>query len=227
MITSILIDIEGTTGSAGFVHDVLFPYSIKMMPDFIQQHQHDSEVAALIHEVRHLAQIDHDLQTVIAQLICWIEHDQKVPALKALQGMVWRQGYEEGDFQSHIYPDAYHQLNAWHHAGYALYVFSSGSVQAQQLFFKHSCYGDLRHVFRGFFDTQTGAKQASAAYRTIIDNTGIAGDRWLFLSDSVAELDAAKLTGMQTGWVQRDMQIPLGESDHLLLRSFDDVILDS
>lgn len=36
-IKAIVTDIEGTTGSIDFVHQVLFPYAAKHLPDFIRE----------------------------------------------------------------------------------------------------------------------------------------------------------------------------------------------
>src|SRR5690242_12976556 len=78
-----------------------------------------------------------------AELIRWIDEDRKATPLKALQGMIWEAGYRAGDFKGHVYADAEKKLREWHAAGKKLYVYSSGSVQAQKLIFGHTPYGDL------------------------------------------------------------------------------------
>ncbi|MEO0813365.1 MAG: acireductone synthase, partial [Myxococcota bacterium] len=37
-ILAILTDIEGTTSSIEFVHNTLFPYASRALPDFIRKH---------------------------------------------------------------------------------------------------------------------------------------------------------------------------------------------
>ena len=37
-IKAILTDIEGTTSAVSFVFDVLFPYAVKHLPDFVRSH---------------------------------------------------------------------------------------------------------------------------------------------------------------------------------------------
>ena len=48
MIRVILTDIEGTTSSISFVHEVLFPYSAKHMAEFVREgarsEEHTSEL---------------------------------------------------------------------------------------------------------------------------------------------------------------------------------------
>lgn len=211
MIRAIVTDIEGTTSSLSFVKEVLFPYARKRLPDFVRAHAGDAAVKPLLDDVRREAgQPDRDLEGVISQLIAWIDADAKVTPLKALQGLVWEAGYRDGDFHGHIYPDAVEALRRWKAQGIALYVYSSGSVHAQKLLFGHTEYGDLTPLFSGYFDTRIGAKTEAASYRRILEALGLPGDQVLFLSDIVAELDAAASAGMQTIQLVREGSVGAG-----------------
>jgi enolase-phosphatase E1 len=208
MIRAIITDIEGTTTSLSFVKDVLFPYARERMEGFVKQHTEDPQVASLLGEVRVAAQDkDLDLEGVISQLLAWIDTDAKVAALKSLQGILWEAGYQSGDLTSHVYPDVECNLRAWHEAGFMLYVFSSGSVQAQKLLFSHTIVGDLTPLFGGYFDTRTGPKQEANSYRRIAEDIEIEPKKILFLSDVEEELDAAAEAGMQTVWLIREGEL--------------------
>jgi len=205
MIKAIVTDIEGTTSSISFVHDVLFPYARARMDDFVRTHAQEPAVAAQLDEVRKLAgEPDMTLDAVIRQLCDWIDQDKKLTPLKTLQGLIWEQGYRDGDFHGHIYPDAVAGLRQWHEQGIALYVYSSGSVYAQKLLFGHTEYGDLTPLFRDYFDTRIGAKAEAQSYARIALQTGLPAEQILFLSDVTAELDAAKAAGFRTCWLVRD-----------------------
>lgn len=204
MIKAIVTDIEGTTSSISFVHEVLFPYARTHIAEYVRAHANDPNVEVYLNDVRREAGQELDLEGVIQQLIQWIDQDKKVTPLKALQGLIWEKGYREGDFHGHIYPDAYAQLKKWHAAGIQLYVYSSGSVYAQKLLFGHTEYGDLNNLFSGHFDTTIGAKQAADSYRHILAQLDLAGEQVLFLSDVEQELVAANEAGMQTYWLVRD-----------------------
>ncbi|WP_440054748.1 acireductone synthase [Pseudoalteromonas sp. T1lg65] len=207
MIKAILTDIEGTITRISFVKEVLFPYAKQHLPQFIREHHQDELVNVQIAAVRHeLNNQQASLEQVIAALLHWIETDQKVTPLKQLQGLVWQFGYENGDFKGHLYPDAFQFLQQQNQQGRALYVYSSGSVKAQQLLFAHSDYGDIRDLFSDYFDTRVGAKQEVQSYLTIIESIPFSADEVLFLSDIVAELDAAKQAGMKTLQLWRDNQ---------------------
>jgi enolase-phosphatase E1 len=219
MIRAILTDIEGTTSSIRFVHEVLFPYARAHMADFIRGHAQDPSVAPLLNDVRQQAGANLDPDGIIAQLIAWIDADRKITPLKALQGMIWESGYRKGDFTGHVYPDAAAQLHNWHTAGLRLYVFSSGSVQAQQLLFGHSDAGDLTALFSGYYDTRIGNKQDPAAYRAIANGIGMPAHEILFLSDIRAELDAAHTAGMHTTLLARDVA-PDPDSAHRQVSDF-------
>ena len=204
MIKAIVSDIEGTTSSLSFVKDVLFPYAREHIGSYVREHAQEPALAALIEQVRNETGKPLTLDQVIEQLVAWIDEDRKVTPLKAIQGMLWETGYRNGDFRGHIYADARAALEAWHERGIRLYIYSSGSVHAQKLLFAHTEYGDLNHLFDGYFDTTTGAKTDPASYRRIAETLGLNAEEILFLSDVESELDAADETGMYTIWLVRD-----------------------
>ncbi|THG81300.1 acireductone synthase [Pseudomonas sp. A-1] len=204
-IKTILTDIEGTTSAVSFVFDVLFPFAVKHLPDFVRAQAEAPAVAAQLEAVRaESGEPDADVERVIAILLEWIAADRKATPLKALQGMVWEQGYRAGQLKGHVYPDAVEALRQWHAEGYALYVYSSGSIQAQRLIFGCSEAGDLTPLFSGYFDTTSGGKREAASYARIAAAIGQPAGEILFLSDVVQELDAAHEAGMATCGLARD-----------------------
>lgn len=213
----ILTDIEGTTSSISFVKDVLFPYARRALPGFVRARGQAPEVRRWLDAVatEHGAVCSDD--TIVEILQGMIDEDRKHTALKALQGMIWLDGYREADFTAHIYPDAAAQLRAWHEAGIPLAVYSSGSVPAQKLFFGHTDAGDLTCLFGGWFDTEVGHKRASDSYREIARRLDRAPSDILFLSDVVEELDAAREAGLRTALIDRREDYPeprTGEAAH-------------
>ena len=145
MPRAVLTDIEGTLGPVAFVREVLFPYAAAAMPGFVRDHAGDPEVAARLAEAARLGGVpESDLEQVTRCLLGWIAADAKVPPLKALQGLIWEDGYSDGHFRAEVYPDALARLRAWQGAGVPVYVYSSGSIRAQDLYFTHTINGDLR-----------------------------------------------------------------------------------
>jgi len=223
MIRAILTDIEGTTSSLRFVHDVLFPYARAHIANFVRCNAEDPRVVPYLNDVRLTAGTDLDLDGITAQLTAWIDADEKITPLKALQGMIWEEGYGRGDFTGHVYPDAVRCLERWSGSGLRLYVFSSGSVQAQQLLFAHSDAGDLTPLFSGYYDTRIGNKRDPAAYTAIAADIGLPPQGILFLSDTGAELDAARAAGMHTAWLVRDVTPDPGAT-HPQVGDFDAIV---
>lgn len=209
-IQAIVTDIEGTTTSISFVHETLFPYAARQLPDFLRSNsdEYGDTIAAVREEA---GEPQADLERVIAILLEWIEQDRKATPLKTLQGEVWREGYRTGAYRGHVYEDAWRALTEWHARGIALYVYSSGSVQAQKLLFGHSSFGDLAPLFSGHFDTGVGHKRETESYLGIAKSIGLAPSTILFLSDVREELDAAAATGMKTIHVIREEGARRGE----------------
>lgn len=229
MVRAIVTDIEGTTSAIDFVHNVLFPYAKERLPTFVRANGELAAVSQALADTAELSGLpadNHD--ALITQLLQWIAEDKKVTPLKSLQGLIWERGYREGDYQAHIYPDAAERLRQWHDQGLALYVYSSGSIYAQKLFFEFSLAGNLLPLFSGHFDTTTGPKQAPASYRAICNALGLPAEEILFLSDVVAELDAAAATGMQTIHVVRpeDGTLANPRQQHRKVASFREIDVD-
>ncbi len=221
-IRAIVTDIEGTTSSISFVRDVLFPHARKQLPAFIETHGDTPEVQHWLHEAaREAGLVEAERQEIIELLLQWSDQDRKSTALKALQGMIWKDGYAAGDYRAHVYPEVAARLRDWRADGLRLYVYSSGSVPAQQLFFRYSEAGDLTPLFAGYFDTETGPKRESESYRRIAEAVGEQPAHILFLSDIVEELDAARAAGMQTGWLLRPPLAVPSAPAHPVYRDFD------
>lgn len=224
----ILTDIEGTTSSISFIKDVLFPYARRELPRFVAVHGDDPEVRRWLDAVATEAGGACSDEVVVETLQGWIDQDRKHTALKALQGLVWEDGYRNAEFTAPIYPDAARALRAWHAGGQRLAVYSSGSVPAQKLFFGHSDAGDLTGLFDAWFDTGVGHKREAGSYRAIARALQREPGEVLFLSDVVEELDAAREAGMRTVLVDRRQDYPQPRTGpqaggHVRVDGFDDI----
>ncbi|MEA5411125.1 acireductone synthase [Synechococcus sp. BA-120 BA3] len=215
---AVLLDIEGTTCPVPFVSQVLFPYARERLDGFLRAGAHEPALGPLIEAIDAAMAASDDgtshgdsgstgdegthLERVrfLQQLI---DQDRKLPALKELQGLIWDQGYASGELLCPLFDDVAPALQAWRRAGLELAVYSSGSVKAQKLLYRHSNAGDLSPLFSHWFDTTTGAKGAAASYRTIAAAMGLEPGAILFVSDAKAELEAARAAGMATRFSQR------------------------
>jgi enolase-phosphatase E1 len=216
MIKYILTDIEGTTTPITFVHDVLFPYSYEHLSSYVHQHRGDPVVETCLADTVETAKKEGKLLSsrdeAVAQLLAWIKEDRKHPALKTLQGLIWRAGYAKRSFQAQIYPDVKPALATWRDRGLKLGVYSSGSVEAQTLLFGHTPDGDLTPFFSHFFDTAVGGKRERHSYERILQALNQSGSEVLFLSDVPEELVAARAAGLATVQIVRPGTLPaLGE----------------
>jgi enolase-phosphatase E1 len=226
----VLTDIEGTTSKISFVKDVLFPYARRELPRFVRERGDDPEVRHWLDAVAVENGGMCDDAMIVEILQGWIIEDRKHTALKALQGMVWEDGYRSGKLIAPIYPDATEALQRWHDAGHTLAVYSSGSVAAQKLFFGYSDAGDLTPLFTAFFDTEVGHKRDADSYRLIADRLNHRPENILFLSDAIEELDAARNARMRTVLVDRREDYPGPRSgdathDHSRVESFAEIAL--
>ena len=198
-----LVDIEGTISPTAFVRETLFGYSRSRIAEYVQAHSGDGELETILAETRDL----EPCRDPVATLESWQARDIKAPPLKALQGLIWESGYASGAFVSPIFPDALEALKRWRRAGVRLYVYSSGSRHAQDLFFRHNEAGDLRRLFSDFFDTGVGPKTERGSYVAISRAIETPPDSILFLSDSAAELRAAESAGLQVAQAVKEASL--------------------
>ncbi|KAJ1568281.1 homocitrate synthase lys21, partial [Nowakowskiella sp. JEL0078] len=84
-----------------------------------------------------------------------------------------------------------------------VYIYSSGSVDAQKLIFGYSDKGDLLHYFSDYFDTAVGLKIEKQSYEKIAKAINVSASDILFVSDNVNEIKAAQAAGYQVGVSKR------------------------
>ena len=228
-IEAILLDIEGTTTPISFVYEVLFPFVRRHLADHIEAHAHSLEYTRIFDALREERESDIEASaeappaSITAYCEWLMDRDRKSTALKELQGKIWEEGYARGDLVGEVYPDVPPALVRWGTQGRSLAIFSSGSVLAQQLLFRHSSAGDLSGFLRWYFDTTIGAKGESDSYRRIAGSIGVETGRALFVSDVTRELDAARTAGMDTRLAIRPGNSPTTDNGHTVIRTFDDL----
>jgi len=213
----ILLDIEGTTSSISFVYDVLFPYARRELRGFLASRWDEKDVAlareltardAGFDSFEHwrfikLPQSESPIEFLCGELLGFMDADTKSTGLKAMQGLIWKEGFARGDFRAHVFPDVPPALDTWNRAGMDIRIYSSGSVAAQKVFFAHSECGNLSQYLKGYFDTTSGPKREPQSYSKIASLFRLPAGEVLFLSDIAAELDAAATAGMRTALVAR------------------------
>jgi enolase-phosphatase E1 len=223
----ILTDVEGTTTSISFVHEVLFPYASLKLRSFVHKSLENPEVKSILEQTLKTAREESDKNLIVDEacelLLYWIKTDRKHPALKNLQGLIWEEGYASGEIKGHIYEDVPQALSDWKNKGLILGVYSSGSVKAQHLIFEFSTAGNLRPFFSHHFDTAVGHKRELASYNNIAKKLDLKPSEILFLSDIKEELDAAKEAGMLTTQLVRLDNVVLG--NHPQAKDFSEIRL--
>jgi len=227
-VNAILLDIEGTTTPIDFVHKILFPFARKRVGDFVIDNfeQLGPEIAQLKAEhasdKSYTMPFDEDsTDSISLYLKHLIDTDRKSTPLKAIQGRIWQAGYETGDLRSQIFDDVPKAFEKWKAAGKTIAIYSSGSVLAQQNLFQYTDHGDLTPFISGYFDTNIGGKREKTSYQRIGEELGRESGEILFVSDVVAELDAAKEAGMETSLSIRAGNAPItSDTIHQAIHSF-------
>ncbi|KAG8454345.1 hypothetical protein GDO86_000833 [Hymenochirus boettgeri] len=244
-VSNILVDIEGTTTPITFVKDVLFPFIKDNIKKYLIEHWKENEFQEDVAQLRKQAEKDSHLhgfvpipshvsendtekviQAVVENVQWQMSSDRKTTALKQLQGHMWRSAYATGQIKGEVYKDVVPAVQQWKNLGMKLYIYSSGSVEAQKLLFGYSIEGDLLKLFDGHFDTTVGHKVESESYKNIADRVGCPSENILFLTDVVREAHAAKKAGLHVALVVRPGNEALTDEDKSnfhLVTSFDQI----
>jgi enolase-phosphatase E1 len=204
----LLLDIEGTTTPMAYVHDQLFPYARRRLGTFLAAHRGEAAVLEAIASLRTEHETDQRAgahpppwtgendAAAVAYLEFLMDRDRKSPGLKALQGLIWEDGYRRGDLHGELFEGVAAAMRRWHAAGKRLAIYSSGSVLAQRLLFSTTPDGDLTTIIDAFFDTGVGPKVEAESYRRIAAALRVSPGDILFLSDAPAEITAASASGV-------------------------------
>jgi enolase-phosphatase E1 len=209
--SAVVLDIEGTTTPIAFVHEVLFPYARARLTPFLATHAARRDVTSIVSALwlEHRADVaggeapppwvvERDPVGPVPYLEWLMDRDRKSPGLKALQGLIWDEGYAKGELRGQVFPDVPAALARWRAAGLGLAIYSSGSVLAQRRLFQSTEAGDLSAHIDDFFDTGVGPKREPDSYRRIAAAMGRPASDILFISDVTAELAAARAAGFRT-----------------------------
>lgn len=208
-VRGILLDIEGTTTPIAFVHETLFSYAREHVKNYLAKHFNDEDVRADIQLLReehavdvkqgkHPPPLTAEIESIVGYVNWLIDLNRKSTGLKSLQGKIWQEGYSDGTLRAPVFPDVAPALVRWRNSGLNVSIFSSGSVLAQQLLFRHTEAGDLTPFISHYFDTAVGKKGEAESYRRIAQTIGFPPEEILFVSDVVSELTAAREAGMKT-----------------------------
>ena len=205
---AVVLDIEGTTTPIAFVYDVLFPFARVHAREYLEREWTSEPCRAAVALLRdeHAADVaqnraaapwaDDSLATQIASVAAYVEwlmgRDRKSPGLKALQGHIWQSGYRSAELRGQVFADVPPALARWRAQKRGVWIYSSGSVLAQQLLFQTTDAGDLTRFLTGYFDTGIGPKTSPDSYRRIATTLAEPAERLLFISDVTGELDAAR-----------------------------------
>lgn len=238
-VSVVLLDIEGTTTPIDFVYSVLFPYARARVQSFLAEHISDEatqdDIAGFRHEhaedVKQKSeppplrdQYEKTLIESITAYVHWLmDQDRKSTPLKSLQGRIWEAGYHLGELQSQIFDDVPRALRRLREQQKEICIYSSGSVLAQKLLFAHTEAGDLTSLIRDYFDTNVGAKRDAASYQRIAQLLACAPSEIVFISDVVAELDAARSAEFQTLLCERPGNHAQPVSSHNAIRTLDEL----
>uniref|UniRef100_A0A182VXR1 Enolase-phosphatase E1 n=1 Tax=Anopheles minimus TaxID=112268 RepID=A0A182VXR1_9DIPT len=227
---SIICDIEGTTTSISFVKDILFPYALKNVEEYLKNNWNEDATKTVVAALREQAEEDKkaevegvttipagDSEDIIPEIVKNVEwqmsQDRKTGSLKTLQGLVWAKGYKDGTIKGHVYDDVQKAFEQWTESGRKIYIYSSGSVDAQKLLFENSEQGDLLKYLAGHYDTKIGAKREKESYESILKNIESSAEETLFLTDVYAEAKAAKDAGLNVVLLDRPGNVKLSDEE--------------
>ena len=160
---------------------------------------------------------------ILAYINWLMNRENNSVALKSLQGKIWKAGFESGELKGTLFEDVPRAFARWSAEG-RIAIYSSGSISAQQEFFRHSIFGNLTGFISAYFDTRIGLKNEASSYAAIAAEMQVDPPEACFFSDSPRELYAAQAAGMETRLVCRPGNAAISACDQLAIESLDDAL---
>ena len=241
-IRVILLDIEGTTTPIDFVYRTLFPYASRKVESFLHGYADEAEIRSIVRDLRAQHGLDErqglrppawtrdsaesPIRSTVAYVHWLISRDSKCTPLKTLQGKIWQQGFAAEELHGQVYADVPPAFARWRKQQRGIYIYSSGSVLAQQNLFRTVESGDLTPQIAGYFDTKIGVKTDAESYKKIAASVGRAAGEFLFLSDAPKEIEAARSAGMMATLCDRNAANLCGADKDQVIHSFDEIFPD-
>lgn len=235
----VLLDIEGTISPISFVKEVLFPYSIANVRNYLQNNWDNAKTQSIVRDMAEVAQLESakkqdppsiSSEATLDEVVNFVEwlvaRDRKVGPLKTLQGLIWESGYASGALVGQLFDDVEGNLKRLSDSGVKVSIYSSGSRHAQQLLFHYSNRGDVRKYLTCYFDTKVGLKVEKNSYSEIALTLGVNDpSEIVFVTDILAEAIAAKAAGMDAVISVRPGNGAITEShDFPVITNFDNLI---
>jgi len=242
----LLIDIEGTTTPISFVANKLFPFIKEQLDTFLYRNWYSDEVLLAIEKLKEQVNVDVEcgmdsvprivsaktrsqrssfLESVKKNVLWQMSQDRKTTALKYLQGLMWREAYYSGKIKGEVFMDVKVALEKLQKQNFQIFIYSSGSVEAQKLLFKYSEHGNMLPLFDGHFDTTIGSKREKESYQKIAENISCKLEQILFLTDVLQEADAAFIAGLHVCIVVRPGNKPLEKlSQYPCIKTFKSLV---
>lgn len=221
--------------------DVLFPHAKDNVREFLERNWETVQCKEDVRALKSQAEKDKDMEGVViipdpdkenqlqdnsevniresvidavVKNVHWqMSSDRKTTALKQLQGHIWREAFEDGKIKGEVYDDVVPAFKQWTSNDIKIYIYSSGSVDAQKLLFGNSKFGDMLQYINGHFDTTVGAKTESKSYKKIAESVSLKPSRILFVTDVINEARAAFEAGFTTAVSVRPGNAVLTETD--------------
>ncbi|KAK9871925.1 hypothetical protein WA026_015172 [Henosepilachna vigintioctopunctata] len=225
-VTAILLDVAGTTTAINFVKDTLLPYVTKSVDEFLKSSWEDEEVKKAVSQFEE-KDLDVTKATEIVKTLT--EKNDSNVGLKTIQGLIFKKGYESGELKGHVFADVPKSLEIWSKSR-KIAIFSTGSVDSQQLLFKNTVEGDISSHISKYFDQSVGVKNEEASYKKIAEELDVIPENILFLTDDAKEAVAAKSANLTVVLVERDGNSPIPEdilSSFVVIKSFTDIPVES
>lgn len=186
---------------------MLFPYVTKNVEAYLKDNFASDEVKEVVASLREQAieDVKSEVEGAVAiaddtadeaeQITSIVKNvewnmgiDRKTASLKTLQGLIYPKGYKDGTIKAQVYEDVPKALEQWVSTGHKIYIYSSGSVDAQKLLFANTEHGDLSAHIAGYFDTAVGAKVESKSYGAIAKEVEFSPEEIVFLTDIIKGL---------------------------------------
>jgi len=207
----IVLDIAGTVTPLKFIEETLLPFAVKNAEEFLKSNWEKEEIQSIAKELLP-DESELDAAKIFEHFKKLTEEKSEEKPIKSLQGLIYKNGYDNGDLKAEIFEDVKNFISTYSQTK-KMAIYSTGSIDSQKMLFANTTQGDLSDFIHNYFDQSLGLKTDSASYEKIAKELSLSPEEMVFISDSVAENEAAKAAGFTAVLVKREGNPEVSEDD--------------
>jgi enolase-phosphatase E1 len=206
-ISTVISSLENIIPLQAYLQSHLLPYIESNIDSFLVRHINNIAVQLHVNSLKELLEAPVNNADLAKNILQWGRENYNLRAFKALQAMIWEEGFQNKELLAPVCQDNMKQFTQWQFQDIKIYIYSRQAIQAQKGILLHTEAGELSELISGYFDLRSGSKTESDSYLILADELGEDVSCIMYVTPYVKEADAAYRSGVNVVLIDHLHQI--------------------